>query len=174
MLRWNSGMPPGFEVFHMAAEKDSGMKSGKAFKQRSVLLLVLKICLIVVVLAAVALGAMALLFKDTWRDMTGWASTQVETGRVKLFRHLAVKFVNQSDLIDADKTAWNGLIERMSDDMLQRKGDDGQREQLRGFFDRIAESMKDDELRSAELEPMRKDLEKLLADIELQEKVKQG
>lgn len=155
----------------MSSENDPGMKTVKAFKRRSIFKTVLAVIGVLVLLSGIALAGTALLFKDAWSDLKSWSNAQLDTGRVRIFRHLSKKFVGKSDLTDADKEDWNGILDRMSDRMLDGSGDTGQRGRLREFFDGIAEAMKDDELRSSELDPIRGDLVNLLAEMDGQGKV---
>jgi hypothetical protein len=156
----------------MSSEKESGIQSAKAFKQRSVMGTLLKILLVVVVFIALGLGVTAIFFKDVWRDGRTWVSGQVEVVRIRLFRHLSSKFISESDLKEDDKSSWLGLVDRMSSDMLDVRGSDKERAALWEYFDKIAEAMKDDELRSSELEPLKTGLVEILDSIDKTEKVK--
>lgn len=158
----------------MGKEKDSGMVTTKAFRRRSLLFTLFLGGLALVVLAALACGVLALFFKDTWRDVRTWAADRVESTRLTLFRSLGRDYVEASDLKDEDKKRWSSTIDRMTEVMKRSLGSEEQRRNLRSYFDRIADAMKDDEIRSAELEPLKAGLEALLADIDETEKAKQG
>lgn len=158
----------------MAKENESGITAGLAFKRRSVFKTVLIVCGVIVFLFVLTFGGMALFFKDAWNDVRSWVSDGVEVNRVRLFRHIAKALVDGSDLKADDKAHWEKTVDRMAVSMLERRGSDEQRRSLRTYFDKIAEAMKDDELKSAELEPIRPDLDRLLGEIDAHEKAKKG
>jgi uncharacterized membrane protein YraQ (UPF0718 family) len=153
---------------------ESGIITAKAFKHRTFFGTVLKIFLVLLILAVIAGVVIALFFKDTWREIRSFTYTKLEDTRTSLFRHLATKYVEASDLKKEDKNAWIEIVEKMCDFRENDKGTEQQREELRTYFEKIVEAMKDDELRTAELDPIRGDISRLLEEIEKTEKIKQG
>jgi len=141
----------------------------KAFESRSVTLTVLKVTAAALVLVAAVGVAVRFILPDQWSKGAGWTQAKLDRPLLNLFQRLGKQYVENSDLDRDGKASWGGRIDGVASALREEKGTPEQREKIRGFYDGIAEKMRDGALARAELEPFEKDLDLALTEIEKRE-----
>jgi hypothetical protein len=146
------------------------IKHDKAFKQRSVVGLILKIGIGVVLVLVLAAVGLRFGSKSTWDSGIDWLNGSLETPLLGLFSSLSVRYVDEAqDMDPEEKQAWKTRLTKTASALREEKGTVTTRQELRCEYEAIAGKMQDGDLTKAELAPFQKNLDTVLERIETEE-----
>jgi len=146
------------------------IKHDKAFKQRSVVGLVIKVGIGVALLLVLAGVGLRFGSPSTWDAGADGLNRSLDGPLLALFKTLSAGYVDEAQDMDTEeKQAWRTRLTKTVSALKEEKGTVTTRQELRDEYEAIAGKMRDGDLTKAELAPFQKKLDQVLERIETEE-----